>query len=108
MRRDGFMSLDAVAGGGTLSTSHFMLNSPWLYVNVDAAHGSLAVEVVDGEGSVVARSREVRGDQLRYPVQWEAGELQTHMQRPMRLRFNLHNASFYSYWFDSAAEDPPR
>ncbi|MCZ6677455.1 MAG: hypothetical protein O7E52_09410 [Candidatus Poribacteria bacterium] len=108
MRRDGFMSLDADAAGGTVTTNTFILNSPWLYTNVDAGHGSLSVEVVDGEGSVVARSKEVRGDQLRYPVQWESGDLQTHLYRPIRLRFNLQNAVFYSYWFDSMAEDLPQ
>ena len=77
MRRDGFMSLDAGAEEGVVTTDRFALQSPWLCVNVDAGRGSLVVEVVD-EGSVVARSREVRGDQLRYPVQWETGGLQTH------------------------------
>lgn len=107
LRRDGFMSLDADARGGSVTTDPFGLSSPWLYVNVDAGHGSRVVEVVDAEGSVVARSREVRGDQLRFPVQWEAGDLQDHLQRPIQLRFKLQNAAFYSYWFDSVAEDPP-
>ena len=108
MRRDGFMSLDADAQGGVVTTNSFALSAPWLYVNVDAGHGSLLIEVVDGEGSVVAQSREVRGDQPRYPVQWESGDLQSHMNRTIRLRFKLQNAAFYSYWFDSVAEDPPR
>ena len=107
MRRDGFMSLDAGAEEGVVTTDRFALETPWIRVNVDACRGSLVVEVVD-EGSVVARSKEVRGDQLRYPVQWETGDLQTHLHRFVQLRFRLHNASLYSYWLDSAAEDPPR
>ena len=111
MRRDGFMSLDADGEGGTVTTNSFVPGSPILYVNVDAGHdslqGSLLVEVVDAEGSVVARSREVRGDQPRYPVQWESGHLQVHMHRPIQLRFKLRNAAFYSYWLDSVAEEPP-
>ena len=103
LRRDGFMSLDAGATGGSLTTTNFILNSPWLYVNVDAKQGSFVVEVMDGEGAVVARSREIRGDQLRYPVQWESGDLQTQMFRPIRLCFRLHNAAFYSYWFEVGA-----
>ena len=108
MRRDGFISLDADATVGTVTTNTFVLNSPWLHANVNAAHGSLLVEVMDEEGSVVARSKEISGDQLRYPVQWESGDLQTHLYRAIRLCFKLQNATFYSYWFDSAAEAPPR
>ena len=107
MRRDGFMSLDAGAEEGVVTTDRFALQSPWLCVNVDACRGSLVVEAVD-EGSVVARSKEVRGDQLRYPVQWETGGLQTHLNRFVQLRFRLHNAALFSYWLDSAADDPPR
>jgi len=108
MRRDGFMSLDAGGKAGTATTKTFIINSPWLYANIDASHGSLAVDVLDSEGSIVARSKEVRGDQPRYPVQWESGDLHAHMYRPVQLRFNLQNAAFYSYWFDSATEVPPR
>ncbi len=108
MRRDGFMSLDAGSQLGTVTTNNFVLNSPWLYVNVDAGQGSLLVEVIDGEGAVVARSREIRGDQQRHPVQWESGDPQNLVYRPIRLRFNLQNAAFYSYWFDSVGEEPLR
>ena len=107
LRRDGFMSLDAGAEEGVLTTDRFALETPWIRVNVDAGRGSLVVEVVDG-GSVVARSKEVRGDHLRCPLQWESGDPQTHVNRFVQLRFRMHHASLYSYWLDSTPEDPPR
>lgn len=111
MRRDGFMSLDALATEGVVTTERFALGSPWLYVNVDAhggsGRGALTVEAVD-DGSVVARSEEIRGDQLRYPVQWQAGDLQAYVNRSLQLRFRLRGASLYSYWLEAAAEEPPR
>ena len=111
MRRDGFMSLDADAQVGMVTTDPFAVSDPWLFVNVDAGRGSpggsLIVEVVADDGSVLARSREVRGDQLRYPVQWESGDLQNQLSRPVQLRFQLQHAALYSYWFDSEPEEPP-
>lgn len=106
MRRDGFMSLNAGAQVGMVTTDPFVVSDPWLFVNVDAGHGSLSVEVVD-DGSVVTRSGEVRGDQQRFPVQWASGDLQNHLNRPIQLRFQLQNAALYSYWLDSEAEEPP-
>ncbi len=108
LRRDGFMSLDAGADEGSVATDTFVLNSPWLYVNVDAAQGALTVEIEDADGEVVARSRQIEGDQVRYPVQWESGDLKAHRYRPVRLRFKLRHASLYSYWLESSEEAPPR
>ena len=107
LRRDGFMSLDAGDHEGMVTTDRFVPGAPSLYVNVDAGSGgSLIVEAVDAVNSVVARSREVRGDQLRYPVQWE-GESPIHTRDPIQLRFRLQNAALYSYCLDSVVEEPP-
>ena len=108
LRRDGFMSLDAGAKVGSLTTESFILNSPWLYANVDAARGSFRVEALDAEGVVLARSGEITGDHQRYPIQWESDALQARLHRPVRLRFSLQNAAFYSYWLEELPAAPPR
>ena len=102
------MSLDAGAKVGSLTTESFILNSPWLYANVDAARGSFRVEALDAEGVVLARSGEITGDHQRYPIQWESDALQARLHRPVRLRFSLQNAAFYSYWLEELPAAPPR
>ena len=107
LRRDGFISMDAGAGGGTLLTASFLLQSPWLFANVDAAGGSVQVEVLDEAGSAIAASAPIKGDHGRYPVQWGTGDLAALVNRPVQLRFNANDASIYSYWFDTVTEPPP-
>ena len=107
LRRDGFLSMDAGADGGTLLSQPFLLPSPWLFANADATGGSVRVEVLDEAGSVIAISEPIKGDQARYPVQWQQDDLATHVNRPVQLRFSVHDASIYSYWFDLETEPPP-
>ena len=107
LRRDGFLSMDAGADGGTLLSQPFLRPSPWLFANADATGGSVRVEVLDEAGSVIAISEPIKGDQARYPVQWQQDDLATHVNRPVQLRFSVHDASIYSYWFDLETEPPP-
>ena len=107
LRRDGFISLDAGPDGGALLTESFVPQSPWLFTNVDAAGGSVQVEVLDESGSAIAESEPIKGDHGRYPVQWRTGDLAALVSRPVRLRFNVKDASIYSYWFGTVTENPP-
>lgn len=107
LRRDGFISIDAGAEGGTVLTEPFLLPSPWLFANVNAAVGSARVEVLDESGSPVAESEPVKGDHVRYPVQWRTGDLAALTNRSVQLRFDANDASIYSYWFDAVTEPPP-
>ena len=107
LRRDGFISLDGGAGGGSVSTEPFLLPSPWLSVNVDAAGGSVGVQVVDESGSSIAESEPIARDYPRYPVRWRSGDLAASVNRPVQLRFAANNAAIYSYWFDEVEEPAP-
>ncbi len=100
LRRDGFISLDGGAGGGSVLTAPFLLPTPWLFANVDAAGGSVELEVLDESGDVVAESEPITGDRPRYPVQWKRGDLAASTHRPARLRLKAKDASIYSYWFE--------
>ena len=97
LRRDGFMSLDAGAGGSVL-TREFTVPGPELFVNLDATDGQLVVEVID-ESAVVARSGPLSGDQTNAAVAWQDGNIADHEGAAVRLRFALHDASLYSFWF---------
>lgn len=106
LRLDGFVSLDADAGGEVL-TKVLAPSGPELYVNVDAPNGSLRAEVLDAEtlAPLPGLSRQdclpVRGDNLRARVGWQGGRNADADGRPVRLRFILENASFYSFWTGS-------
>ena len=100
LRRDGFISLDACNAAGTIQTEPFELPGSKLFVNVDAQKGELRVEVLDGEGQIVAQSEPMSGDLLREPVNWAAGNFTDLKGQTASLRFTLSNAQFYSYWLE--------
>ena len=81
-------------------TDHNTLPGSTLFVNVDAPKGELRVEVLDGEGKVVAQSEPLSGDLLREPVQWVEGNIADLKGRTASLRFTLRNGQFYSYWLE--------
>ncbi len=98
LRRDGFVSLDAGEAPGSVVTRRFELPAGRLFVNVDARGGEFRAEVVAEDGQSLARSKVVTTDDVRLPLQWEAGDPTSLVGRPVTLRFSLRNARFYSYW----------
>jgi hypothetical protein len=98
LRRDGFMSLDAGAELGTVVTKPFELTGPELFVNADATNGSLAVDVLNSDGELLASSATIVGDQLHTRMEWESGDLASLVGQTVVLRISLQNASLYSFW----------
>jgi hypothetical protein len=99
LRRDGFISLDATADGGSVETKAFKVPSGALHVNVDAHGGELVVEALDGEGAVLATSVPIAGDMPNVRVEWRNGD-STMAGNDVSLFFELRNAQLYSYWFE--------
>lgn len=100
LRRDGFISLDADESPGVLVGRPLEVTGETLAVNVDAAGGTLEVEVLDDKGNVLAVSAPIVGDVPHGRVRWKKGDLAGLKQRKVRLRFTLLKASFYSFWFE--------
>ena len=100
LRRDGFMSLDADNGWGTVTTEPFAAMGARLSVNVDAARGVLHAEVLREDGHVVATSVAITGDHPNTPVRWERGDLAGLTGGTISLRFTLRDARLYSYWIE--------
>ena len=103
-RLDGFVSLDAGHFGGIVETvplqSAGERQAP-LEVNVDAAAGSLAVDVLSAGGEPLAGyarqdCQAVHTDSVRQTVRWNGGAALPDGQ-PLRLRFHLQDASLYSF-----------
>ncbi len=100
LRRDGFVSLDAGDKPGTLTSKPLVLPGSHLFLNVNALHGDIRVEVLGQDGKGLAVSRPLRGDHRRGEVQWESGRLADRKGQVVTLRFLLRNSAFYSYWWN--------
>jgi hypothetical protein len=102
LRRDGFVSLDAGAKPGTLTTKPFLLPGPKMFFNVDALGGDIRVEVLDRTGRVLTSSKPMAGDHRHGEVPWERGRLTELKGQVVTCRFTLRNARFFSYWFQNS------
>ena len=106
LRRDGFVSLDAGEGRGTVATEPFTWEGERLYLNAAADEGAIAVEILDaefnplpgyGDGDAIALTE----DSVRQEAAWRGREgLPDPAAGPVRLRFTLSKARLYSYWFE--------
>jgi len=104
MRRDGFASLDAADGEGTLTTRTVRFSGSHLFVNLAAPHGEFRAEVLDQKGTVIAPfTREncvaISGDKTLLQVRWkDGGDLSSLAGQPVKFRFHLKNGALYSFW----------
>ena len=98
LRRDGFVSVDAGGGEGSILTKPFAFPEGKLRINADAGHGLLRVEATDLGGGPLATSAAITGDHRSLEVPWSAGAPAA--AGPVRLRFTLRDARLYSYWFE--------
>ena len=70
-RRDGFISLDAGAESGSVTTQPFKLPSAKLRLNAAASRGFVQAALLDANGQVRRQARPMSGDQLRGKVKWK-------------------------------------
>ena len=100
LRRDGFVSLDAGEAEGRMLTKPLILGGGELHLNVDASQGYITVSITDDIGTPLENyaSSQIVGDQLDASVKFDQ-PLKALRGKEVRLRFQLRNASLYSYWF---------
>ena len=107
LRLDGFVSLDAAAEGGTLTTKPLLVAGDELVVNSRARRGVVTVEVLDRNGAAVAglgaaECIPISADSVRQVVRWQGGgSLGPLRGTPVVLRFHLKDAELYSFRFAS-------
>ena len=106
LRTDGFVSINAGYGGGTLTTKPLVFDGGELELNYStSAAGSVRVEVQDDEGRAISgfaldECPEMFGDEIGGRVDWgESADLGTLAGRPVRLRFELKDADVYAFKF---------
>ena len=101
LRRDGFVSLDAGETSGTITTKPFKWSGSKLRANVETKEtGELQVDVLDTEGTVIATSQPVKGNQPRGEFRWSPVLPKSLQGQQVSLRFTLRAASFYAWWTD--------
>ncbi len=104
LRRDGFASLDAGPGGGTLTTRPVVFDGRRLFVNADIPEGALTVEILDEDGQTIEpytldHCVPFVGDSTLAPITWNDGaDLSALRQTPVRFRFRLTGGSLYAFW----------
>jgi hypothetical protein len=108
LRRDGFYSMDAGPGPGTMTTHPVRFSGNHLFVNVADPQGQLQVEVLDVNGNVIPQfsknnSAVISADSTAREVRWTGGSLGSLAGQPVRFRFYLTNGELYSFWATPAA-----
>ncbi len=103
LRRDGFVSIEAVDGEGWLTTKPFSCEGSRLTVNAQATGGYVAVAVLDADGRHLPGYHRIDsalmdGDGLTQPVTWrERASLEELRGQAIRLKFYVRDARLYSF-----------
>jgi hypothetical protein len=99
MKRDRFVSREAGASGGTLTTRPLVLNADSLWLNVNAAGGEVRVQVCDAAGAISGFTfddcRPITSDLLATPVEWRR-PLSSLREQAVRLQFSLRKAQLFA------------
>ncbi|HRU04904.1 MAG TPA: hypothetical protein P5137_03900 [Candidatus Brocadiia bacterium] len=100
-KRDRFVSVDAPAAGGTLTTVPMTFEGGRLEINaLTLPGGEIVVTLLDPSGKPVARSRPFAGDALRHETQWTSPlDLAVLAGKPVSLRFSIKNAKLFAFAF---------
>ena len=99
LRRDGFVSLDAAETSGAITTRPFKWSGRKLMANVETKErGELRAEILDTEGTVLATSQPMKGNQPRGEFRWSQALPESLQGQLVGLRFTLREARFYAWW----------
>ena len=104
LRRDGFASMEAAQGEGSLVTRPVRFSGKHLFVNVACPQGALRVEVLDENEKVIApfalgNCETIAVDSTLQAVRWRGGDdLSALAGRKVRFRFTLRNGGLFSFW----------
>ncbi len=106
LRIDGFVAARGPLSGGQLLTKPITFSGSKLTLNfATSAAGHLRIELTDLEGKPLpgyslAECDEIFGDSLDRAITWKGKtDVALYAGRPIRVRFDLHDADVYSFQF---------
>jgi len=105
LRLDGFVSVDAGATEGTLTTKPFVFGGSKLVINANAKSGQIAVEILNADSKPLTGFSKrdcdpVQVDEIRHTITWNGKSDVTGVAgRPIKLKFYLKNAKLFSFMF---------
>ena len=102
LRKDGFASLDAAGTVGIITTKPLKNLHGTLYLNTNAATGSIKAEVLTEDGKVLPgygsnECETICSDGTEIKVIWQHRKLLPESAMALRLKFILQNAALYSF-----------
>ena len=112
LREDGWAELKPTYEQGSVFTRQFVFEGDALKVNAEAYGGYLKVDALDPqfkpyEGFSAAECDAVCSDnpkQIWHTVRWRGNpDVRALWNKPVRLRFHLHQASLYAFQFEETA-----
>jgi len=103
LRKNGFVSIDAGKGQGTLTTHVIRKVQGPLFVNTDASNGLLLAEILDVDGKPIPGYTAndcipIQGDGLEEPVKWREHSDLPDTENGLRIRFLIKNASLFGFY----------
>ena len=106
---DRFVSVDAGAEGGTLTTVPIVHQGDKLVINARTApEGSIVVELLDAAGHPLdgfEQSQSFAGDELRHELRCPGDVIVSSTKgQPISLRFHLRSAELFSFAFRGAEQ----
>ena len=111
LRLDGFASINAPHGGGTMTTKPLLFTGGKLFLNYStSAAGSISVEIQDEHGYPIGplslqHSIPMFGNEIHEEVKWSKSKdstvsLNNMIGLPIRIKFVMHDADLYSFTFE--------
>lgn len=100
LRPDGFAGYEPTDATkpGIIVTRPIRCASDRLRVSADAAGGSLRIEVLDADGTILGMSRPISADVTDAAVEWDQPDLPNRLKnRMVRLKFDLAAARLYAF-----------
>ncbi|OAM90846.1 hypothetical protein OH491_03650 [Termitidicoccus mucosus] len=105
LRRDGFVSMNASAGGGVLLTRQVRFSGARLFVNAIAGTGGVKAELCEPNGRPIGSFTldnciPFTGDSTLTEIRWkDAADLSALAEKTVRIRFQLGaGAKLFSFW----------
>jgi len=106
LRKDGFVSVDGGANGGSLTTRPFSLvdkTGRTLTLNANAKRGEIRVQLCSQgkpiDGYAFADCSPVVSDGVAMAVSWKAGNQVPISEQPVQIEFQIRDGSLYSFGF---------